>query len=249
MPSFAGRFSLPEARTEGEGSLRELMNRLGYRFAREELLETALTTPALGAEKHRADYQRLEFLGDAVLELAISQHLFSRYPEAREGQLTFARSKLVREETLSRAARTLGLGRYIRITPGMEKEGARDNPSILCDVTEAVIAAVYLDGGLEEAFALVGRLLREPLSGDPFERILDAKSRLNILAQKDGGPTPAYETLRVEGTAPNQVFYVRVLLGGEPLCEAEGRSKQAAQQAAAERAITLLNERQCGGCD
>ena len=229
--------------------MRELMKRLGYRITREELLETALTTPALGAEKHIPDYQRLEFLGDAVLELAVSRHLYDRYPDRKEGQLTFARARLVREETLAQAARNIGLAPYLRLTAGMEKEGARDNASILCDVAEAVIAAVYLDGGLSEAFALVGRLLQGPLSGDPFERILDAKSRLNMLAQQGGGQTPAYETLGVTGQPPEQTFLVRVLLGGQEAARAEGRSKQAAQQAAAEKAITLLNERQCSGCD
>lgn len=234
---------------EGERRMRDLMERLGYWFSDEELLATALTTPSLGSERHLPDYQRLEFLGDAVLQLAVSRRLFERYPDVREGKLTFARSKLVREETLYQAARRIGLGRFIRISAGMEKEGARDNASILSDVVEAVIAAVYLDGGIDEAFALVGRLLEEPLSGNPFEQILDAKSRLNILAQQHGGHTPVYESVRCEGTAPHQTFVVRVRLGGEILGEAEGSSKQAAQQAAAQIAIHRINERQCNRCD
>lgn len=229
--------------------MRELMRRLDYQFTNEKLLETALTTPALGSERHLPDYQRLEFLGDAVLQLAVSRRLFERYPNVREGKLTFARSKLVREETLFEAARRIELGRFIRIPPGMEKEGARSNASILSDVVEAVIAAVYLDGGIEAAFALVGRLLEKPLSGNPFEQILDAKSRLNMLAQQNGGHTPVYEVVGCEGTAPKQTFTVRVRLGGEVLGEANGSSKQAAQQAAAQIAINRINERQCNRCD
>lgn len=229
--------------------MRELMQRLGYHFSNEKLLETALTTPSLGSERHLPDYQRLEFLGDAVLQLAISRRLFERYPNVREGKLTFARSKLVREETLYEAARRIDLGRYIRIPPGMEKEGARSNASILSDVVEAVIAAVYLDGGIDEAFGLVGRLLEKPLSGNPFEQILDAKSRLNILAQQNGGQSPVYEVVHTEGSAPRQLFTVQVRLGDEVLGEASGSSKQAAQQAAAQIAIQRINERQCNRCD
>ena len=117
------------------------------------------------------------------------------------------------------------------------------------DELEAVIAAVYLDGGIEAAFALVGRLLEKPLSGDPFEQILDAKSRLNILSQQHGGHTPVYEVVASEGSAPHQTFTVRVCLGGECLGQADGPSKQAAQQAAAQQAINRINERQCNRCD
>ena len=229
--------------------MRELMNRLKYRFEDQSLLEEALTTPSLGSEKHLSDYQRLEFLGDAVLQLAISRHLFLHYPQVKEGKLTFARSKLVREETLYQAARQIGLGDFIRITPGMEKEGARDNPSILSDIVEAVIAAVYLDGGMEEAFSLVGRLLAAPLSGNPFEQILDAKSQLNILSQKQGGHTPEYRIVRCLGAAPHQTFTAQVILNDQVLGEADGPSKQSAQQAAAKIAINRLNERQCNPCD
>jgi len=229
--------------------MRELMERLDYRFKDQSLLEVALTTPSLGSEKHLTDYQRLEFLGDAVLQLAISRHLFLQYPQVKEGKLTFARSKLVREETLYQAAREIGLGSFIRITGGMEKEGARDNPSILADIVEAVIAAVYLDGGMEEAFALVGRLLKKPLSGNPFEQILDAKSQLNILSQQHGGHTPEYRIIACVGTAPHQTFTAQVLLDGRVMGQADGPSKQSAQQAAAKIAINRFNERQCNPCD
>ena len=229
--------------------MQELMQRLNYRFKEEGLLEVALTTPSLGSEKRLPDYQRLEFLGDSVLQLAVSRHLFLKYPQVKEGKLTFARAKLVREETLYQAAREIGLGQFIRITAGMEKEGARDNPSILSDVVEAIIAAVYLDGGMEEASALVGRLLQKPLSGNPFEQILDAKSQLNILSQQKGGHTPEYRIVRSEGTAPHQTFTAQVIMDGQVMGEADGPSKQAAQQAAAKIAINRINERQCNPCD
>jgi ribonuclease-3 len=129
--------------------------KLGYCFRNRTLLETALTHPSFGSD-HRVDhYQRLEFLGDAVLELAVSEHLFHALPDVPEGTLTRMRAHIVREEALSEAARRLEIGRLVRLSVGEERSGGRDKPSILSDVLEAVFAAVYLDGGAGEAGRVV----------------------------------------------------------------------------------------------
>ena len=132
---------------------------LDYRFRDARLLETALTHPSYGGDYHVPHYQRLEFLGDAVLELAVSRYLFSELPAVDEGKLTRIRAEIVREETLCQAARQLKLGSLIRLSVGEERSGGRDKPSILADVMEAVFAAVYLDGGIEEALRVIYRAL------------------------------------------------------------------------------------------
>ncbi len=224
------------------------MDALGYHFRDESLLETALTHPSLSGEKQVANYQRLEFLGDAVLELAVSRYLFTHYPRVQEGKLTFARARLVREEALFEASRRLNLGAYIRLSVGEEHAGGREKPSIVSDVMEAVFAAVYLDGGYEEAERLILSVLDQQLRGDPFAEVTDYKSRLQMLTQKNGGTTPVYELISTAGEAHNPLFTVRVLLNGTPLGEGSGRSKQAAQQQAAQAAYSKLKG-SANGCD
>ena len=131
--------------------MERLQEKLGYRFRDRTLLTTALTHPSFGSDHHVAHYQRLEFLGDAVLELVVSQYLYQSLPDMPEGTLTRMRAHAVREEALFQAARRLELGRLVRLSVGEERTGGREKPSILADVAEAVFAAVYLDGGLEAA--------------------------------------------------------------------------------------------------
>ena len=220
--------------------MQELMNLLGYRFKDESLLEIALTHPSLGGDKHIPHYQRLEFLGDAVLELAVSRYLFSHYPEVKEGKLTFARARLVREETLSAASQKFSLGRFIRLSVGEEHTGGRSKPSILADVMEAIFAAVYLDGGYGEAEKLILHALHDALAGNPFRDVTDYKSRLQMLTQKNGGKTPIYELVSASGEAHNPTFIMRVMVDGQTLAEGTGSSKQAAQQQAAQIAYNKL---------
>ena len=228
--------------------MKTLMERLGYRFNDASLLETALTHPSLGGDKHIPHYQRLEFLGDAVLELAVSRYLFTHYPNVQEGKLTFARARLVREETLFEASRQFGLAEFIRLSPGEEHTGGRNKPSIVSDVMEAVFAAVYLDGGYEAAERLILTALHDALSGDPFSDVTDYKSRLQMLTQKNGGKTPSYELVSASGEAHKPTFTMRVLLNGKPLAEGTGSSKQAAQQQAAQIAYNKLKG-SANGCD
>ena len=140
-------------------NMQVLEERLGHVFQNRKLLETALTHPSFGGDHHVPHYQRLEFLGDAVLELAVSRYLYFELPEVDEGKLTRIRAALVREESLNRAARRIGLGEFIRLSVGEERSGGREKPSILSDVMEAVLAAVYLDAGFDEAVRIIGMVL------------------------------------------------------------------------------------------
>ncbi len=219
--------------------LRDLEARLTHTFRDEKLLETALTHPSFGGDHHVPHYQRLEFLGDAVLELAVSRYLYFELPDVDEGKLTRIRAQLVREETLCRAARRLNLGAYIRLSVGEERSGGREKPSILCDVAEAVLAAVYLDAGFDEAVRLVSLFLKDELKPEMLQDHLDAKSRLQELLQRDGG-MPEYEFLSMEGPPHAPVFRYRVLREGEELGAGEGTSKQGAQQAAALEALKRM---------
>lgn len=222
--------------------MEKLLRNLQYEFRNPSLLVTALTHPSYGSDHHTPHYQRMEFLGDAVLELAISRYLYQELPHVAEGRLTRIRAALVREETLADAARRLDIGRLIRLSVGEERSGGRDKSSILCDVMESVIAAVYLDGGFEPAEALVHRALSEPLHRvSEGSDALDDKSRLQEVLQRDG-KMPAYEFISVDGPAHAPTFRYRVLVDGRSMGEGAGNSKQAAQQTAAANALRALKK-------
>ena len=219
--------------------MRELCEKLGYNFKNLKLLDTALTHPSFGGDYHVPHYQRLEFLGDAVLELAISKYLFFEFPDMDEGKLTRIRAGLVREETLCRAAIRLDLGRYIRLSVGEQRSGGRNKPSILSDVMEAVLAAVYLDGGFDCAVEVIRRALGDDLHPRMLEDHLDAKSRLQEILQRDG-EMPQYEFISMKGPPHAPEFYYSVVLGEQVLGEGRGTSKQNAQQAAARDALKRM---------
>ena len=216
-----------------------LEERLGHVFQNRKLLETALTHPSFGGDHHVPHYQRLEFLGDAVLELAVSRYLYFELPEVDEGKLTRIRAALEREESLNRAARRIGLGEFIRLSVGEERSGGREKPSILSDVMEAVLAAVYLDAGFDEAVRIIGMVLGEELRPEVLKDHLDAKSRLQELMQREGR-MPSYDYLSMEGPPHAPVFAYRVMDGEQELGRGSGTSKQNAQQAAARDALKRL---------
>ncbi len=216
-----------------------LEERLGHAFQDRKLLETALTHPSFGGDHHVPHYQRLEFLGDAVLELAVSRYLYFELPEVDEGKLTRIRAALVREESLNRAARRIGLGEFIRLSVGEERSGGREKPSILSDVMEAVLAAVYLDAGFDEAVRIIDMVLGEELRPEVLKDHLDAKSRLQELMQRDGR-MPSYDYLSMEGPPHAPVFSYRVMDGEQELGRGSGTSKQNAQQAAARDALKRM---------
>ena len=219
--------------------MKSLCSKLGYTFKDIKLLETALTHPSYGGDHHVPHYQRLEFLGDAVLELAISRYLYFEFPEIDEGKLTRIRAGLVREETLCRAAQRLELGRHIRLSVGEDRSGGREKPSILCDVMEAVLAAVYLDGGFDEAVAVIRRALADDLHPRMLEDHLDAKSRLQEILQRDGD-MPRYEFVSMQGPPHAPLFRYSVTLNGRTLGVGDGTSKQNAQQEAARSALRAI---------
>lgn len=218
-----------------------LEQKLGYSFRDERLILTALTHPSYGGDHRAPHYQRLEFLGDAVLELAISKYLYAELPDVDEGKLTRLRAELVREETLCKVARELDLGRYVKLSVGEERSGGREKPSILSDVAEAVIAAVYLDGGIDAAIAVVMRAYAGLLTPDKLSDNLDAKTKLQEALQSVG-LMPEYELLSKQGPPHAPIFRYRVLINGANAGEGEGRSKQSAQQQAARAALKKIGE-------
>ncbi len=208
-----------------------LTDALGYVFTREALLRRALTHPSFGAE----DNQRLEFLGDAVLELCVSESLYRAHPGMQEGGLTRLRAGLVRMESLAQAAESVALSEYLLMDKSCEMAGGRQNPSVLCDAMEAVIAAVYLDGGLQAAQGVVARLLSH-IAG---ETELDAKSELQMRRQARELSAPEYAVVEESGLAHQRVFTVAVLLDGREVARGTGATKKKAEQEAARRALAL----------
>ena len=215
---------------------------IGHEFADASLLELALTHPSYALAHKCQDNQRLEFLGDAVLEICVSRVLYERFPKLREGQLTRRRAALVCEANLARAARELGLGSYLRLDRGEEVVGGRENPSILADTMEAVIAAVYLDGGMDEAAALVDLAMDGSKTSEKGDR--DAKSALQEYLQALGEETPSYEIIAQDGPPHARVFTARVLRAdGTELGRGQGARKQRAEEAAAQMAMRTLGQK------
>jgi ribonuclease-3 len=218
-------------RRRGDGSLEE---RIGYRFADPSLLDSALShiSALKGARNRVGSYQRLEFLGDHVLGLVISDMLFRAFPRADEGELSRRLADLVRKETCAEIARAIDLGAAIRLGASEANAGARTRPAILADVCEALIGAVYLDGGFAAAEALIGRLwqVRMKTKAEPAR---DPKTVLQEWAQGRGLPTPAYREIARSGPDHDPQFRVAVQLPHLAPAEGSGRSKRAAEQAAA----------------
>ena len=214
-----------------------LEDALAYCFHDKALLRQALTHPST---KEPADNQRLEFLGDAVLGFTVSDLLYRKYPGRPEGELTARRATLVCEETLCRLARQLGLGPALRMGHGEESTLGREKPSILADAMEAVLAAVYLDGGMEAAAALVARLYRDEEALSAL-RGRDDKGLLQTYTQAHELGLPEYVLLSQSGPAHERRFVVEARAAGRALATAEGPSKKAAEQAAARLALQTLN--------
>jgi ribonuclease-3 len=211
----------------------ELEKRVGYRFSDPALLESALThISALRGAHRTGSYQRLEFLGDHVLGLVISDMLFRTFPKADEGELSRRLADLVRKETCAEIARAIDLGAAIRVGASESNAGARSRLAILADVCEALIGAVYLDGGYKAAEALVQRLWEARLSATA-QPLRDPKTVLQEWAQARGLPTPAYREVARSGPDHNPEFRVAVQLPAFAPAEGMGRSKRAAEQAAA----------------
>ena len=213
----------------------DLEKALGYTFRDKALLRRALTHPSVGRE----DNQRLEFLGDAVLQYLMSDKLYREHPEDREGGLTHLRALLVCEAALSQVARELGVGEALIMDRGEELTGGREKPSVLCDAMEAVLAAVYLDGGMEAARDVMERCWPSP--EDVQRPAQDSKGALQELLQRGGGTPPEYRITDQRGPAHDPVFEATVYRDGVPLASGEGNTKKRAEQEAALNALRLLS--------
>lgn len=213
---------------------------LDHQFSRPDLLREALTHPSARGRRSRdpRGYERLEFLGDRVLGLIVAEQLFSRFPKEAEGALTRRHTSLVRREALTQVAQAAGLGEHIILSPGEDAAGARANPSVLADVCEAVIAALYLDGGLGAAGKFVARWWRPQLEGMGAAPPRDPKTALQEWAQARGLPLPDYKTVKTEGPAHRRTFTVTVAVEGLAPATASGASKRAAEVAAAAVALS-----------
>ncbi|MCA0242413.1 MAG: ribonuclease III [Proteobacteria bacterium] len=215
-----------------------LQQRLGHRFSQPRLLTRALTHRSGSAEHN----ERLEFLGDAVLNLAVSGLLYERFSGSDEGDLTRVRAHLVREESLHRLALQLGLPEVLRLSDGEQRGGGAQRASILADALEAIIGAVYLDGGFEPAQAVVQRLLGELIGGSEVDAwTKDAKTELQEWLQARRIAVPAYRITATRGQAHAQTFEVECAVAALGMSEkGEGKSRRAAEQEAARRMLEAL---------
>ncbi len=226
-----------------KGDLEPLFEALGHRFAAPDIIAEALTHPSASPRRSgpRHSYERLEFLGDRVLGLVVAELLWSRFPNEAEGQLTRRHTGLVRREALVEVARALDLGRFVIASAGEAQAGARENASVLADACEAVIAALYLDGGLPAAQAFVRRHWWPMIDADA-EPPRDAKTALQEWAQGRGRGLPVYETVNTEGPAHQRTFTVTARIEGSEPASASGSSKRAAETAAAAELLARLGE-------
>jgi len=216
-----------------------LREKLGYQPRDAELFAAALTHRSAA----RLNYERLEFLGDAVLNLLVAEHLYRAFPQADEGDLSRLRARVVSSEPLAEIAGALGLGEVLQLGSGELKTGGFRRQSILADAFEAVCGAVYLDGGLEAARGLVARLIAPRIALLPApETLKDAKTRLQEYVQSRGLPLPRYEVERTEGEAHEQTFWVACEASGLGLrASGSGRSRRRAEQEAAERILRAID--------
>jgi ribonuclease-3 len=215
-----------------------LQQRLGHAFAQPKLLTRALTHRSFGAEHN----ERLEFLGDAVLSLAVSSLLYEHFAGSDEGDLTRVRAHLVREDSLHRVALALGLPEVMRLSEGEARGGGAQRPSILADAVEALIGATFLDGGFEAALAVVRQLFGEVIATTEIDSwSKDAKTELQEWLQARKLPVPAYRITATRGQAHAQTFEVECAVPALHLAEpGRGRSRRAAEQEAARRMLEVL---------
>ena len=224
--------------------MKQLEEKLGYKFKDPMLLKNALTHSSY-ANENRAEgvpsNERLEFLGDSVLGFVTAKHLYSMQPTLSEGKMTRLRAELVCEQSLHGVALDLDLGRYLRMGHGEEKNGGRTRPSILADAVEAVIAAMFLDGGIAAPESFIQRMILSPESIEAHHAA-DYKTELQELIQQKNGQVLTYAPTGESGPDHAKVFSASVSLNGEVIGEGSGRTKKEAEQAAACQALKKLNK-------
>lgn len=224
-------------------SMEELEERIGFSFANRELLRDALTHSSFANENKSSGAvcnERLEFLGDAVLGFVVAGYLYRRFSGLPEGKMTRLRAELVCEKSLDSVATCIGLGDYLRLGRGEDRGGGRTRPSIKADAVEAVIAAIYLDGGLEAAERFIRRFILDVYEAGEAVMDRDYKSELQELIQRKNGQTLEYVLISSDGPDHSKTFTVEARLNGEVLASGVGHSKKDAEQNAAMRSLEAL---------
>ena len=241
MPQFgADKHTDVEAVRYMSNELSALKEKLGYQFGNEEYLLVALTHSSYANEaKLRESNERQEFLGDSVLSLVVSGYLFQHYHMA-EGDLTRVRATIVCEKSLSVFAGEMGLGQALLLGKGEEQTGGRERPSILADAFEALIAAIYLDGGLDAAGKFIRPFVERALRGQTQPGLNDYKTLLQEIVQKNPGELLSYRLADESGPDHDKNFVAEVLLNSNVIGTGHGRSKKAAEQDAARKALELM---------
>jgi ribonuclease III len=232
-----------------EPCLPELENLLGYGFKDQQLLLQALTHRSFvneHEEEHFRNNESLEFLGDSVLGFLISSRIFRHYPELTEGELSKIKAYLVSAANLVQLAESIHLGDFVRLSRGEEKTGGRTKRAIVVDAYEAIIGAIYLDGGVEAAANFVGRQIDNFLEGLDLKQLTygDFKSALQEQLHNLGRPEPVYRVVNEIGPDHRKTFVVQVVIHGEVVAESSGRTKKEAQQSAAHIALQSLSCRE-----
>ena len=225
-----------------DNRFRELEEKIGYTFRDFSLLKRAMMHSSYTNERHLEKYkcnERLEFLGDAVLELVSSEYLFRESPKVSEGELTKTRASMVCEPSLAQCARDIELGKYLLLGKGEEATGGRNRDSITSDAIEALIGAIYLDGGFTNAKEFIHRFILTDLEDKKL--FYDSKTILQEIVQAENREI-SYHLVREEGPDHNKSFYVEALIGGVSFGSGKGRTKKAAEQQAAYEAILKLRE-------
>ncbi len=226
--------------------VKQLEATIGYEFQQEQLLRQALTHSSYANEHHMDKTgcnERLEFLGDAVLELVTSHFLYMNYPDKPEGEMTKLRASIVCEPTLAFCAREFGLGDYLLLGKGEDATGGRKRDSVVSDAMEALIGALYLDGGFASAKEFIYRYILNDI--EHKQLFYDSKTILQEMVQASHGGALEYEILKEEGPDHNKTFEVRALLGDREIGRGSGRTKKAAEAEAAYRGILKLRETVC----
>lgn len=221
----------------------ELQESVGFTFKDITLLQTAFTHSSYVNEhrkEHLKDNERLEFLGDAVLELTVSDYLFKKYPDMAEGQMTKMRAAIVCEPSLVEFADSVHFSKYVRLGKGEEKAGGRNRPALLADVFEAFIGALYLDNGLAKVIQFLERIVFPKIDTGIFMETVDYKTQLQEIVQRDRDVLIQYDILGESGPAHSRAFEAQVVVNGQVLGKGTGRTKKQAEQNAAEFAVRQM---------
>lgn len=222
-------------------SFEPLEKKIGYSFKNKEYLQIALTHSSFANEKHNTvpSNERLEFFGDSILSFVTAEYLFKTYPDLTEGELSKMRSSLVCEWSLADFSRELGVGKYLFLGKGELHSGGRERESILENTFESLVAAIYLDGGIEEAKKFILRFISRPVSKEIINH-KDCKTVLQEIIQQNPDQSVTYVVVDESGPDHNKSFTVEVHLNSNPIGRGTGRSKKQAEQAAAKEALSLM---------